>query len=236
MRRNEWRPIHRGVYVDHTGVPTCEQQRMAAVLFAWPAALGGSRHWWRTVPERIRGRRQSRSMLGVVVAPEGVAIVRLRDFADRVLWNRTPLDCAWKMQVSRLRSRQWRGPRGARRGGRPGRALPAAVHHTGTSADALEGMARLPGRCFTAAVLNDVESGAHSLLEHRYLTRVERAHGLPRHDARPRSATSTVTGFATCTTSSRECWSSSTVVSVTSSQTTSGPTSNETSGPRLTGR
>ena len=48
VRRNEWRAVHPGVYVDHTGVPTREQQRMAAVLFAWPAALVGSRRCSRT--------------------------------------------------------------------------------------------------------------------------------------------------------------------------------------------
>ena len=44
----------------------------------------------------------------------------------------------------------------------------------------LEGLPSLSGRAFLHAVLHDVASGAYSLLEHRYLTRVERPHGLPR--------------------------------------------------------
>ena len=41
IRRNEWKAVHPGVYVDHTGTPTPEQLRMAAVLYAWPAVLAG---------------------------------------------------------------------------------------------------------------------------------------------------------------------------------------------------
>src|SRR5680860_581358 len=44
----------------------------------------------------------------------------------------------------------------------------------------LESLPRLAGRAFIGALLGDVATGALSLLEHRYLTRVERAHGLPR--------------------------------------------------------
>ncbi|QDP95145.1 hypothetical protein FOE78_03745 [Microlunatus elymi] len=45
---------------------------------------------------------------------------------------------------------------------------------------ALRQRQRLAGRSVLAAILSDVEEGAHSVLEHRYLVRVERAHGLPR--------------------------------------------------------
>jgi hypothetical protein len=40
IRRSEWKSVHPGVYVDHTGTPTPEQLRMA-VLYAWPAVLAG---------------------------------------------------------------------------------------------------------------------------------------------------------------------------------------------------
>ncbi len=42
------------------------------------------------------------------------------------------------------------------------------------------GMARLRQRAFLVEVLDDVASGAYSMLERRYLRQVERAHGLPR--------------------------------------------------------
>jgi hypothetical protein len=45
---------------------------------------------------------------------------------------------------------------------------------------ALERLGTLRGRAALLEVLCDVDSGAHSVLEHRYLRDVERAHGLPR--------------------------------------------------------
>jgi very-short-patch-repair endonuclease len=47
-------------------------------------------------------------------------------------------------------------------------------------ADALVAMPRLPRRAFLAGVLADVADGVQSVLEHRYLRDVERAHKLPR--------------------------------------------------------
>lgn len=40
-------------------------------------------------------------------------------------------------------------------------------------------MPRLPGRGLLLRILSDAASGVQSFLEHTYLTRVERAHGLP---------------------------------------------------------
>lgn len=44
---------------------------------------------------------------------------------------------------------------------------------------ALQSRPRLPRRKFLLEVLGDVAAGVYSVLEHRYLTRVERPHGLP---------------------------------------------------------
>ena len=182
VRRNEWRAIHPGVYVDHTGVPTREQQRMAAVLFAWPAALVGESallaHGVRNVtePEIRVGIAESRR----VRPPAGVAVVRLRDFDERVIWNRTPPRLRLEDAALDVASRRWMT------GGERGtvavladvcqqRVTTAARLH-----DALGQQLRLPGRRFLADLLGDVATGTHSLLEHRYLSRVERAHGLPR--------------------------------------------------------
>jgi len=44
---------------------------------------------------------------------------------------------------------------------------------------ALADLSRLPRRSFLREVLSDVAEGVHSALEHRYLVRVERGHGLP---------------------------------------------------------
>ena len=42
LRRRELVPIHPGVYVDHTGPPSAQQEAWAAVLAYGPAGLGGA--------------------------------------------------------------------------------------------------------------------------------------------------------------------------------------------------
>jgi hypothetical protein len=53
---------------------------------------------------------------------------------------------------------------------------------------ALRALPRLRGSAVWTGVLDDVESGAHSLLELSYLRRVERAHGLPTPVRQPAGA------------------------------------------------
>ena len=181
LRRNEWRVVHQGVYVDHTGVLEPEQQRMAAVLFAWPAALVGESallaHGARSInegPVRIGVAEHRR-----VRPPAGVAVVRLREFKERVLWNRCPPRVRLEDAALEVASQAWLS------GGEAGAVAVLAdlcqqrLTTPSRLADALRPMSRLAGRAFLTALVDDVASGAHSLLEHRYLTRVERAHGLP---------------------------------------------------------
>jgi len=62
-------------------------------------------------------------------------------------------------------------------------ALTDAVSARRTTADriltALEARSRIPRRAFLVGVLSDIRDGTHSVLEHGYLQRVERAHALP---------------------------------------------------------
>ena len=62
VRRHEWAPVHRGVFVDHTGPPTWDQRAWAAVLAFAPAALSGESalraHGVRAAQGRERGRAQ----------------------------------------------------------------------------------------------------------------------------------------------------------------------------------
>ena len=182
LRRNEWRAIHPGVYVDHTGLPTPEQQRMAAVLFAWPAALVGES---ALLAHGVRNLAEPEIRVGVtegrrVRPPVGVGIQRLRDFDTRVMWNRTPPQLRLEDAALQVASRRWStaGESGAVA------VLADVCQQRFTTAErlreALDPKIRLAGRRFLADLLDDVASGAHSLLEHRYLSRVERAHGLPR--------------------------------------------------------
>jgi hypothetical protein len=197
IRRNEWRSLHAGVYVDHTGQPTDEQRRIGAVLYGWPAALAGESallaNGVRNITEDLirisvaRGRK--------VVAPPGVCVTRLKGFDERVQWNRSPprlrIEEAALEVASRRRLRSGEGDAVAlladlcqQRLSTPDRLLEELAKHP-----------RLPGRPFIHSVLDDVATGAFSLLEQRYLTRVERAHGLPRGIRQERFSNPWRTGF-----------------------------------------
>ena len=236
VRRNEWKALHPGVYVGHTGRPSEDQLRMGAVLYAWPAALAGESalvvHGVRNVVEgevRIAvdvGRK--------VVAPQGVSIVRLKDLEQRVLWNRAPPRLRIEEAALEAASRSWvhSGEAGA-----VGLLADICQQRFSTPTRlfaGLESLPRLAGRAFIGALLGDVATGALSLLEHRYLTRVERAHGLPAPGGRARSGPLTSQVFVTCTTWPSDSWSSSTAGSGMSSRQTNGPTSSATSSLHVT--
>ncbi len=182
IRRNEWRAVHPGVYVDHTGTPTDGQLRMAAVLYAWPAVLAGesalAAHGARAVTSP--GVRVAIDSTRRVQPPAGVSILRVADLEARAIWNRTPPRLRLEDAALDTSSRLW---------ATSGEAAAVAVladlcqQRLTTPArlrDTLAGYPRLRGRAFLFAVLDDVATGAYSVLEHRYLTRVERPHGLPR--------------------------------------------------------
>lgn len=182
VRRREWVPVHRGVYVTHTGPLTWRQRAWAAVLACWPAALDG----WSAIrahegPGRGRPRRDGPIEVMIAhgrhpTAPEGVVVRQSRRFSDQVQWNMTPPRMRYEDTVIDLADR---APReldaiavladacGARR--TTAARLRARV----------EEVPRLHRRAWLRAILDDVAKGTCSVLEHRYLTRVERPHGLP---------------------------------------------------------
>ena len=95
LRRQDWAPVHPGVYVTHTGSPTWQQRAWAAVLFSWPAALchesalrAGDGPGRRNVDESLIHVAVDRPRN--VVAPEGIRLHRMTGFGDRVLWNLGP--------------------------------------------------------------------------------------------------------------------------------------------------
>ncbi len=185
------------MYVDHTGCPSDEQMRMAAVLFAWPAALAGDSaliaHGVRNIPSEtvtvaIDTRRR-------IKARPGMRVLRITRLKDLTVSTLVPARLRLEPAVLLLASARWRtGGEGAvvallsdvcqQR-----RTTPARL------AAQLDDLACLPGRSFLRAVLQDVGSGAFSLLEHRYLSRVERAHGLPRGQRQVRFGDGQRTGF-----------------------------------------
>lgn len=180
VRRRDLTAIHPGVFVDHTGTPTWLQRAWAAVLYAWPAALGGEsalraadgpgrvlRSDDVTVvidhARRVRGR-------------PGLVVERRRALDDHVLWNLGPPrlryeDAAIDVALAAATDLDAVAALAAACGGRrtTARRLAQTVRER----------SRVPERAWITSVLSDVADGTCSVLEHRYLHDVERAHRLP---------------------------------------------------------
>jgi hypothetical protein len=173
VRRRELSVVHRGIYLTHTGHPTWEQRAWAAVLSCWPAALGGR----SALPQP-----PTDAPITVIVdlhrtvsAPAGVRVKRLANYDSEVGAHSYP-------------------PRQ-----RPAYAALDAVSSLGEAEayalladlaqqrvvtthglrEALRTRARVRRRRLLTELVNDLETGACSVLEREYLNRVERAHGLP---------------------------------------------------------
>jgi len=182
IRRREWAAVHDGVYVDHTGPLTWQQRAWAAVLLAEPAALSHD--------SAIRavdgpGRRDRSDDVAIHVAidrhrklvlPSGIVPHRLVGLDDKVLWSAGPPRVRIEQAVIDVAAE-------ADNDFDAIAAISNAVQSRRTTAPrllaALESRRRIGRRRFLEELLRDVASGACSVLEHGYLTRVERPHGLP---------------------------------------------------------
>lgn len=196
VRRRDLTPLHPGVYLDHTGAPTWLQRAWAGVLACASydtrrrldtpraddlgAALAGASAM-RAADGPGRGEDSGAIVVAVardrrVVAPTGITVVRTYDLADRVLWNVGPPrmkydEAALDVALATLDELAAVG------------AIARAVQSRHTTAvrmqESLARRARAPRRVLLESVLADVARGTCSVLEHEYLTRVERPHGLP---------------------------------------------------------
>lgn len=181
VRRREWARLHPGVYVNHTGPPTWEQQAWAAVLAVAPAALshesavqaarrlGGVRGGDEPIHVAVDRRR-------MVAAPGGVVLHQLAHLDTRVHWNLAPPRVRIEQAVLDVAA-------SATDDFAAIAALASVVQSRQTTAAriraALDSRRRISRRPFLAGVLDDVALGTCSVLEHGYLDRVERPHGLP---------------------------------------------------------
>jgi len=108
--------------------------------------------------------------------PSGIKVHRLAGFMDKVLWNASPPRVRVEEAVLDVAA-------GARDELAAIATLADAVRSRCTCAsrmrEALEGRSRVARRSLLHGVLADVQAGTCSVLEHWYLTRVERPHGLP---------------------------------------------------------
>jgi very-short-patch-repair endonuclease len=183
LRRREWALVHDGVYVGHTGPLTWLQRAWAAVLFAWPASLC-HRSALRAVDGPGRRDHDDDAPIHVAVhrdrsvrAPAGIRVFRLADLEAKTQWNSSPPRLRIEEAVLDVAA-------GATTDFEAISVLADAVQSRRTTVDrllgALRGRSRIRRRRLLEAVLADVRAGACSALEHAYLTRVERPHGLPR--------------------------------------------------------
>jgi hypothetical protein len=181
IRRNEWAIVHPGVYVDHTGPLPWLQRAWAGVLSVGPAALCGESAL-RAVEGP--GRRDRDQTIQVVVehhrrvtAPTGVRLRHSGRLDERVLWNAGPPRLRYEeaaLDVAIEAVREFDAIA----------VLADAVQSRRTTArhlvQSLASRDRVPRRAWLESVLTDIADGTCSVLEHSYLARVERAHGLPR--------------------------------------------------------
>ena len=184
LRRREWAVVHPGVYVSHTGTPTWLQRAWAGVLVAWPAALchqsalraadgPGGRD--RTSEEPIHvGIDRRRSSL---VTPAGVRLHHMSRLDERVSWNLGPPRLRYAeaaLDVAADADSEFAAIA----------ALAKACQSRRTTAQRLitllDERSRVQRRAWLREALRDVADGTCSVLEHGYLSRVERPHGLPR--------------------------------------------------------
>ena len=182
LSRRHWAVVHPGVYVDHTGPLTWHQRAWAAVLFSWPAALShesalraGDGPGRRDAEERVVHVAVDRQRH--LRVPPGVCLHRMAGFADRVLWNLGPPRVRYDEAVVDLAA-------DARTDLDALRIVADACGSRRTTAkrllDALSNRPRVARRRWLEGVLRDLAEGTCSVLEHGYLYRVERPHGLPR--------------------------------------------------------
>lgn len=185
LRRRDLSPVHRGVFVNHTGELTWAQLAWAGVLAVWPAALWGPTalcahrdHRVRAAGESVKdgtfhvavehGRR--------LVAPAGVTLHRVRRLDGQVRWNLGPP--RQRIEHAVLDAAGCATTRTGRIG------VVTAVANAGASTverirRALDARSRIRDREWWQGVLTDLAEGTNSVLEHAYLVNVERAHGLP---------------------------------------------------------
>lgn len=182
-RRNELARAHDAVFVDHTGRLQWIQRAWAAVLACAPAAL------WLDSARRAAdgpGRTQHDDGRAIhvaiarerrVVAPHGVVVHRTAHLDRAVLWNASPPRQRIEYAAIGLAARADRDVDAV---GNLAEVLRARQSTAKRLAAALADHERIPRRGFLASVIEDIAAGTCSTLEHGYLVRVERPHGLPR--------------------------------------------------------
>ena len=182
LRRREWVRLLPGVFLDHTGEATWQQRAWSGVLFydkaalahasALRAALGpGWRRYEDSAPIHL-AVDEDRNVKEV----DGYRLHRLAHLDDKVSWNTSPPRMRVEeaaIDVAAARPTEFGAIELLADVCQQRRTTPARI------LSALEGRRRLRRREWLGDVLRDLAAGTCSVLEHGYLDRVERPHGLP---------------------------------------------------------
>ena len=178
MRHRDLTRLYPGVYVDHTGRLNWLQRAWGAVLLTQPSALGGVS---ALRAHGLRGHDGSRVIEVAVrrdrhlAVPKDIRLVRMAAFDHGAQMHLSP-------PRLRLETALLHVAGGAETDAAAvAVAVDACQERRTTPArllDELEGMAKARRRKVLVEILGDVEAGACSALERRYLRDVERAHGV----------------------------------------------------------
>jgi hypothetical protein len=180
VRRRELTRVRPGIFIDHTGPQTWSQRARVAVLACWPAALSHTSVWRDTSPIHVAVHHDRR-----VANPPGVVLHRMRHLDARVNWRRSPPRMSVEdavLDVAGLARDDFQAIAAL------GEVVQARLTTYDAVARVLRARERTPRGSWLASVLTDLTTGANSVLEHEYLVRVERAHGLPPADRQVVSA------------------------------------------------
>ena len=181
LRRRDLVRVHDGVFIDHTGEPTWLQRAWIGVLVAWPAALAADSALRAADGPGKTGRDDTLIHIAVsrdrkVRLPAGYRLHRMTRLHQNVSWNTSPPRVRVEEALVDVAST-------ARDDFAAISVLADAIQARKTVPDrirdSLDARSRVPRRDFLRGVLTDLRSGTCSVLEHGYLTRVERPHGLP---------------------------------------------------------
>lgn len=183
MRRRDLVVVHPGVYLTHTGSPTWSQRSWAAVLYAGHSALHLESALYKPGKDAAPSGPIDVAVDWTrrVVPRPGVRVHRVRALEDKVQWNLSPPRV--RVEVAGVEVAH-RAPDDLAAIS----ALAALVGSRRTVASRLrteiERRGRLRRRKLLTDLLVDLERGTHSVLEHGYLVRVVRPHGLPEPTSR----------------------------------------------------
>ncbi len=195
-RNRQIQRIHQGVYADFTGPLPWSARVWAAWLACGPdAALTADTalRWhglsgdWQDSPVHLavpQSRRIERRI--------GVRLTRHQDVSSWLVQGREPYVVRLEIAVLTAAARRLDPDR------RAGIVLDACRQRRTTPDRLLAELNQLPrlrGRKLLIPVLSDAAYGVQSFLEQVYLTRVERAHGLPTGTRQVRSTSSSTSGL-----------------------------------------